>query len=104
MGYFTKWGDGAYDFNPISDLAASEIYPLLEYLGAPDSIIKKAPSAGLYEGQTDELEMGVTYQAIDQYMKTGQGAEKDVAIIERAHRRTNHKRNPAIDYTGKNQD
>jgi NAD+ synthase len=48
--------------------------------------------------------MGVTYQAIDQYMKTGQGAEKDVAIIERAHRRTNHKRNPAIDYTGKNQD
>ncbi|MFA7661826.1 MAG: NAD(+) synthase [Anaerovoracaceae bacterium] len=104
MGYFTKWGDGAYDFNPISDLAASEIYPLLEYLGAPNSIIQKAPSAGLYEGQTDELEMGVTYQAIDQYMKTGQGAEKDAAIIERAHRRTNHKRNPVINYTGKNQD
>lgn len=56
MGYFTKWGDGAYDFNVISDLTVREIYEILRYLGAPNEIIEKAPSAGLYEGQTDEQE------------------------------------------------
>ncbi len=65
MGYFTKWGDGAFDFNPIADLTVTEIYEFLRYLGAPSRIIEKAPSAGLYEGQTDEQEMGVTYAAID---------------------------------------
>ena len=54
MGYFTKWGDGASDFDPIADLSATEVFAFLEYLGAPRQIIEKAPSAGLYEGQTDE--------------------------------------------------
>jgi NAD+ synthase len=45
MGYFTKWGDGAYDFNVIGDMTVTEIYELLGYLGAPDAIMKKAPSA-----------------------------------------------------------
>jgi NAD+ synthase len=103
-GYFTKWGDGAYDFNPISDLTASEIYPFLEYLKAPASIISKAPSAGLYEGQTDEVEMGVTYEAIDRYMKTGEGHPDEVDIIKGHHWRTAHKRNPAVNYPGTRQD
>ena len=68
MGYFTKWGDGAFDFNPIADLTATEIFDFLRYLGAPPEIIEKAPSAGLFEGQTDEKEMGVTYAAIDEYL------------------------------------
>ena len=52
MGYFTKWGDGAHDFNPIADLTVKEIYEFLEVLGAPREILEKAPSAGLFEGQT----------------------------------------------------
>ena len=92
MGYFTKYGDGGCDFNPIIDLTVGEIYEFLAYLGAPENIIKKAPSAGLYEGQTDEKEMGVTYAAIDKYILTGQGDPKDIEIIQRYHRNSEHKR------------
>lgn len=92
MGYFTKWGDGGHDFNPISDLTVKEVYEFLEFLGAPESIIKKAPSAGLFEGQTDEKEMGVTYAAIDKYILTGEATDHDREIIERYHRNSEHKR------------
>lgn len=92
MGYFTKWGDGAHDFNPISDLTAGEIFDFLRYLDAPKSIIEKAPSAGLFDGQTDEEEMGVTYAAIDAYILTGEVTEKDKEIIDGYHRRSEHKR------------
>ena len=94
MGYFTKWGDGAHDFNPISDLTATEIFEFLEYLNAPRCIIEKAPSAGLFDGQTDEQEMGVTYAAIDRYLMTGEAEERDREIIERFHARSEHKRQP----------
>lgn len=92
MGYFTKWGDGACDFNPIADMSVSEIYEMLEYLKAPESIIKKAPSAGLFDGQTDEKEMGVTYKTIDDYMNGKEVDEKSKEIIERYHSRSEHKR------------
>lgn len=91
-GYFTKWGDGAFDFNPISDLSVGEIYEFLEYLEAPENIIRKAPSAGLFEGQTDEKEMGVSYEAIDKYMMTGEGTPEAIKIISGMHRRSAHKR------------
>lgn len=94
MGYFTKWGDGAYDFNPIGDLTVTEIYEFLRFLGAPTSVIEKAPSAGLFDGQTDEGEMGVTYAAIERFMETGEGDPADVARIQRAHAATAHKRAP----------
>ena len=61
MGYFTKWGDGACDFNVISDLTVKDIYEFLEYIGSTDAIMKKAPSAALFEGQTAASEMGITY-------------------------------------------
>ena len=92
MGYFTKWGDGACDFNPIADLTATEVIEFLDWLGAPLSIRTKAPSAGLFEGQTDEQEMGVTYAAIDRYILTGEADERDKAIIDRFHSRSAHKR------------
>lgn len=92
MGYFTKWGDGGFDFNPIGDLTATEIFEFLKYLDAPDWIQTKAPSAGLFDGQTDEDEMGVTYAAIDQYLETGEGSPEDIAIIERYHNASHHKR------------
>ncbi|MBO4359730.1 MAG: NAD(+) synthase [Eubacteriaceae bacterium] len=93
VGYFTKWGDGACDFNPIGDLSVSEIYELLEYLGAPENIIKKAPSAALIEGQTDEGDMGVTYDEITAYMQNGAGAVSGNAarIIGRMHSAASHK-------------
>lgn len=94
MGYFTKWGDGGHDFNPISDLTVGEVYAFLRHLGAPSSIIEKAPSAGLFEGQTDEQEMGVTYEAIDRFVLTGEAEEKDRAIIERYHAASRHKIEP----------
>ena len=98
MGYFTKWGDGAYDFNPISDLTATEVFAFLRWLGAPSSIVEKAPSAGLFDGQTDEAEMGVTYRAIDAYLTEGVATEEDRAIIERYHSRSEHKRRPIPTY------
>ncbi|MBE6632582.1 MAG: NAD(+) synthase [Ruminococcaceae bacterium] len=98
MGYFTKWGDGAYDFDPIADLTVTEVYEFLRYLNAPENIIKKAPSAGLFEGQTDEQEMGVSYAAIDRYIVEGVAEEKDKAIIDRYHRNSEHKRRMPTKY------
>ena len=92
MGYFTKWGDGGSDFNPIADLTVEEVYALLDYLGAPENIIRKPPSAGLFEGQTDEADMGVTYAAVADYMAGREVSEQDRAIIERYHARSEHKR------------
>lgn len=92
MGYFTKWGDGAYDFNPIADLTVTEIYEFLKFLNAPSGILEKAPSGGLYDGQTDEKEMGITYAKIDDYILNGNASDEDRALIERYHRKTEHKR------------
>lgn len=100
MGYFTKWGDGAYDLNPIADLTATEVFEFLRYLKAPEAVITKAPSAGLFEGQTDEEDMGVTYAAIDRYIQTGEAEEKDKAIIDRYHSRSEHKRRGFNRYQG----
>ncbi len=98
MGYFTKWGDGGCDFNPIADLTATEVLEFLEYLEAPRCVIDKAPSAGLYEGQTDEQDMGITYKSIDTYLLTGEVSESDKAIIDRYHIRSEHKRRPINTY------
>jgi len=92
MGYFTKWGDGAFDFNPIADLTVREVYEFLKYLDAPKSIITKAPSAGLFEGQTDEFELGISYNAVDEFLLNGTAAEKDRKIIDSYHGKTEHKR------------
>ena len=92
VGYFTKWGDGAHDFNPISDLTVTEIYEFLRYLNAPKRIIEKAPSAALFDGQTDEGEMGVTYAELDAYINGGEIAPDKKAIVDRLHRVSEHKR------------
>lgn len=100
MGYFTKWGDGGYDFNPLGDLTMQEVLELGRELGVPEPILTKAPSAGLWEGQTDEKEMGVTYKAIEEYIKTGTTDKESLAIIERTHRNTQHKREMPYIYRG----
>lgn len=65
VGYFTKFGDGACDFLPIGSLFKTEVRILARYLGIPEKIINKPPSAGLWKGQTDEEEMGITYEKLD---------------------------------------
>ena len=101
MGYFTKWGDGAHDFNPIADLTVTEIYEFLEFLDAPRGIIEKAPSAGLFEGQTDEGEMGITYKKIDDYLLKGEVTAADKALIEQYHAVSEHKRHMPVTYGDK---
>lgn len=85
VGYFTKWGDGACDFNPLAMLTKQEVYTLAKYLGVPDSIVTKKPSAGLWEGQTDEDELGMTYNQIDAYIlnETSGNSEIDKLIEKR---------------------
>lgn len=92
LGYFTKWGDGACDFNPISDLNIEEEYACLRYLDAPSNIVDKAPSAGLYPGQTDEQELGISYADVDKYVRGKEVAPDVKAKIEKAYRSTAHKR------------
>lgn len=104
MGYFTKWGDGGYDFNPLSDLTMQEVLELGKELGVPEPILTKAPSAGLWEGQTDEKEMGVTYKAIEEYIKTGKTDPASLEIIEKTNKRTAHKREMPYMYKGYSQD
>lgn len=98
MGYFTKWGDGAFDINPMQDLTVTEIYAYLRYLNAPKAILEKEPSGALFDGQTDEAEMGISYQAIDRYLMTGEATPAELTIIERFHTRSEHKRNPPLLY------
>lgn len=69
IGYFTKYGDGACDILPIADLYKTEVRRLAEFLDIPDAIIDKEPSAGLWEGQTDEDEIGVPYETLDKILR-----------------------------------
>ncbi len=94
-GYFTKYGDGGVDLVPLANLTKREVYEWAKILGVHEDIINKAPSAGLWEGQTDENEMGTTYNYIDDIVegKFENVPQKDREIIDRLHRISEHKRN-----------
>lgn len=96
-GYFTKYGDGGVDLVPLANLAKREVYEWAKILGVHEDIINKAPSAGLWEGQTDENEMGTTYDMIDAVVqgKIDKVPQKDQEIIARLHRISEHKRHTA---------
>ncbi|MBO1003406.1 NAD(+) synthase [Pseudogracilibacillus auburnensis] len=94
-GYFTKYGDGGVDLQPIVDLTKKEVRELAAYLHVPTEVIEKNPSADLWAGQTDEKEMGTTYDYIDAYISGQPIPEKDRKVIERMHEQTEHKRNIA---------
>jgi NAD+ synthase len=96
-GYFTKYGDGGVDLQPLADFTKTEVREMASFLGVPEDIVHKKPSADLWEGQTDEAEMGTTYDKIDAYLAGGQIPESDQAIIQKMHQRTEHKRHiPAL--------
>jgi len=92
VGYFTKHGDGACDFNVVSDLTVSEVYEFLRFLNCPAEIINKPPSAGLFEGQTDEGELGFSYAELDEYLLIGKGSEEFAEKAEKLHITSEHKR------------
>ncbi len=96
-GYFTKYGDGGVDLVPIANLPKAEVYEWAKELGVHNDVINKAPSAGLWEGQTDENEMGTTYNMIDKVLagKRDEVPQKDLEIIDRLHRISAHKREVA---------
>ncbi|MCD6420475.1 MAG: NAD(+) synthase [Synergistetes bacterium] len=92
VGYFTKYGDGGVDMLPIGCLVKHEVKAVAEYLGIPEKIIDKPPSAGLWEEQTDEGEMGITYEELDRYI-LGLDVSGDVKVrIERLKAKNMHKR------------
>jgi len=92
IGYFTKCGDGGVDIMPLGNLVKGEIRKLAAYLDIPGGIINKPPSAGLWAGQTDEQEMGLSYEILDRYVLTGEAPEESKSKIESMIAASGHKR------------
>jgi NAD+ synthase len=107
LGYFTKYGDGGADLLPVGDLYKTEVRALSAELGLPEAVRWRPPTAGLWEGQTDEGELGLPYEAIDQVLRgleelrepeeivrlTGVSRDAVDGIVDRV-RRNRHKRRP----------
>ena len=94
IGYFTKYGDGGVDMLPLGRLLKSEVRAIARELGVPGEVIDKPPSAGLWIGQTDEGEMGFTYDELERYLTRGPGSvdEAVAARIDGLARGSEHKR------------
>lgn len=92
VGYFTKHGDSGVDILPIASFVKSEVREMAKFLNIPEIIITKAPTAGLWEDQTDEREMGFGYDVLDNYIKTGRAEDELKEKIERLNKRSEHKR------------
>ena len=94
-GYFTKYGDSGSDLMPLVSFLKRDIREMARLLGVPERIISKAPSAGLYAGQTDEGDMGFTYDVLDEYLATGKISDPSARErIDVMRRRSEHKRKP----------
>lgn len=92
-GYFTKYGDGGVDVLPLGSLLKNEVRGLARTLGVPAPIFEKAPSAGLWQGQTDEAEMGFTYDELEAYLAGSSNVSASVAArIDRLVAASEHKR------------
>ncbi|MDY6862013.1 MAG: NAD+ synthase [Thermodesulfobacteriota bacterium] len=99
-GYFTKYGDGGADILPLAGLYKTQIKEFARTLDIPEEIIEKPPSAGLWEGQTDEGELGLSYEELDNIlfaMETGTSSHLPPEKIEKVKsliKNSEHKRNP----------
>lgn len=98
VGYFTKYGDGGSDIMPLGNLLKRDVRNLARLLGVPEPVMVKAPSGGLWAGQTDEGEMGITYEMLDHVLRaldigdmTGLATE-DVTRVRRMVAASEHKR------------
>lgn len=92
VGYFTKYGDGAADILPIVHLTKQEVRDAAKILGLSKDLYNRVPSAGLFEGQTDEKEMGVLYDDLDSYLLGKEVNEEAKKRIEHLHKISEHKR------------
>jgi len=108
IGYSTKYGDGGVDILPIGDLLKRDVIELAKHLGIPAEIIKKVPSAGLWKGQTDEGEIGITYEELDRILSGIEGDKienLDLNLIDKVKKmieESEHKRKPIPIYKLKN--
>jgi NAD+ synthase len=82
LGYFTKYGDGGVDIEPIGDLYKTQVRSLSKYMGIPARIIEKTPTAGLWPGQTDESELGLSYEMADQILTMLVDEKKNISDIK----------------------
>jgi len=105
IGYCTKWGDNAADLQPILHLFKKEVYLLGEELGIPDAIMQKKPSAGLWQGQSDEKEIGISYAELDSalafleentWKSENEIQEQVLSLVKKSA----HKRLPAFSLAG----
>lgn len=93
-GFFTKYGDGAVDITPLSSLNKRQVRQLAARLGVPQSVLDKAPTAGLWEGQTDESELGITYDDNSDYLEGKDISSAAMEKLEKQYLKTEHKRAP----------
>lgn len=92
IGYFTKFGDGGCDLEPISELYKAEVYEMSKNLNVPKSIIDKKPTAGLWIGQTDEGEFGFSYDQLDKFLQGGHINSEIEVKIQNLIKNSEHKR------------
>ncbi|MFZ3451989.1 ammonia-dependent NAD(+) synthetase [Arthrobacter sp. 7Tela_A1] len=98
-GFFTKYGDGGADILPLFTLDKRQVREVLAALGAPEKLVGKAPTADLLDGvpgQTDETELGITYEEIDDYLEGREVAEDTAQKIEKRYLMTRHKRTTPV--------
>ncbi len=114
LGYFTKFGDGGVDLLPIGDLYKTEVVALARSLGLPDAILGRPPSAGFWEGQTDEGELGASYEEVDRVLRaleelrpeaeigrlTGVAPEKVGSVLARVAANRHKRRLPPVPKLG----
>lgn len=92
VGYTTKWGDNASDFNPLAEFSVREVLEIGEIIGVPSKILKKSPNDGLGSG-SDEDKLGVTYLQIEEFIKNGTSGDSQAdLIIKKLHKQSQHKR------------
>jgi NAD+ synthase len=94
VGYFSKYGDGGVDIAPLGNLVKAQVREMARFLDIPREIIEKPPSAGLWPGQTDEAELGFSYDDIDRYLLTGEADNEVRSKIESRMAAYGHKRQP----------
>ena len=94
VGYFTKYADGGVDIIPLGNLVKGQVRELAGFLGIPQEIINKPPSAGLWQGQTDENELGFRYEELDRYVVSGKVSDEVRRKIAPMIAAGDHKRFP----------
>ncbi len=102
IGYCTKWGDSAFDINPILNFTTDEVVKIGEYLGLPKEVIHKDPSDGL-SGMTDEKKIGFSYEVLNKYIRIGVCEDETTKNkIDDKHKNSRHKfeKQPSFEYKG----